>query len=1149
MKWKSLGLVGLTSLLLISGCKQNSTPSMFSPIDANQSGLNFTNTLTPTTDFNLFSYMYYYNGAGIGAGDFNKDGKIDLFFAANQTGNRLYLNKGLLKFEDVTTAAQIPNDAAWSTGVSVVDINNDGLLDIYICRVGNYKVLKGKNQLLVCTGITKEGIPQYKDQAAEYGLDFSGFSTQAAFLDYDGDGDLDVFLLNHSVNHDGNYAPRKNFENTFDALAGQKFYRNDIQKNTDGTITGKFTDITKTVGINGSKIGYGLGVAVSDINVDGWPDIYVGNDFHENDYLYINNQKGGFEEKGREAMMHTSQFSMGVDVADANNDGLPDIVSMDMLPYESYMLRRSLSEDDYNIFQNKLAFGYTHQYARNNLQYNRGNGQFSEVGQYAGIHATDWSWASLWMDFNNDGKKDLFVSNGIPKRMNDIDYINFVSGEALQEKLKTNSLESKDLTLINQFPEIKIPNQFFQNQGEFSFKNITEAIQKNPNSFSNGAVYADLDNDGDLDIVVNNINDPVLIYENNTNELKTPKPNYAKISLTGSSQNTMAVGAKLLLYAKDAIYTSENYPVHGFLSSMQIPLHIGLDNIQLDSAILIWPDQSFQRLSIKPGQNIYISYQPGLPKFDYQQHAIQLLNQNKPQNATADLSTNKFLFTDITATTNLNYQHKENPFNEFDREPLIPHMTSAEGPALAIADINGDGLEDVFVGASKTQHNGVFVQQAGGTFKPLPQPALLLDSMWENADAVWADVNKDGHKDLIIASGGNEYYGEDQHLLPLLYLNNGKGILYRKADAFTGIYTTQSRILAEDFNGDGNIDLLITGRVEPWKYGIAPRTYLLENDGQGNFKDQTLQYSKDLLTPGMITDALLADINQDGKKDILICSLWGTVDAFVRKGNQFVKQTLLNQKGWWQSITMMDIDNDGDQDILAGNFGLNSRLKASEAEPVRMYLNDYDNNGRMEQVITYYLQGKEMPFASKIQLEKSLPVLKKQFLYAEDFAKASLNELFGKEKLTAATKLEATQMASMLLVNEGKGKYNAIAMPAAAQFSNIRAVVPIITDSPMNATNPPINGALLLGNFGYNNIEIGRQDASFGTLLQLTKAQPTNNQQNPQSKIAGTALAAYQLPGLIIKGEVRKALPIVIGKEICYLLAKNNGNLQVLKQQ
>lgn len=1122
MKWNIRALVGLITLVIASGCKQANTPSLFTPIDSKESGLNFTNTLTPTTDFNLFSYMYYYNGAGIGAGDFNKDGKIDLFFAANQTGNKLYLNKGAMQFEDITSTAKIPNDGAWSTGVSVVDINNDGLLDIYVCRVGNYKVLKGKNQLLVCTGISKEGIPQYQDQAAAYSLDFSGFSTQAAFLDYDGDGDLDVFLLNHSVNHDGNYAPRKNFENTFDALAGQKFYRNDTQKNQAGGLIGKFTDITTTVGINGSKIGYGLGVAVSDINVDGWPDIYVGNDFHENDYLYINNQKGGFEEKGRESLMHTSQFSMGVDVADANNDGLPDIVSMDMLPYESYMLRRSLSEDDYNIFQNKLAFGYTYQYARNNLQYNRGNGQFSEVGQYAGIHATDWSWASLWMDFNNDGKKDLFVSNGIPKRMNDIDYINFVSGEALQEKLKSNSLESKDLTLINQFPEIKIPNQFFQNQGQFSFNNITEAIDKNPNSFSNGAVYADLDNDGDLDIVVNNINDPVLIYQNNTNTPEKNQHNYTSLRLMGSSQNTMAVGAKLLVYAKQQVHTYEQYPVHGFLSSMQIPLLIGLENIQPDSAILIWPDQSCQLVQLQPGKTTELSYQAGLPKFDYQQHA----DSNKP------------VFTDITEATQLNYQHKENPFNEFDREPLIPHMNSAEGPALAIADINGDGLEDVFIGASKSQHNAVFVQQANGKFKPLPQPALLQDSIWENTDAVWADVNKDGFKDLLIASGGNEYYGEDQHLLPLLYLNDGKGKLSRKADAFSGIYTTQSRMLAEDFNGDGAVDLLLTGRVEPWKYGVAPRTYLLENDGKGNFKDQTIRYSKDLLNPGMITDAQITDINQDGQKDIVFASLWGTVDAFIRKGNQFVKQTLLNQKGWWQSISLIDIDGDGDQDIVAGNFGLNSRLKASAKEPVRMYLNDYDNNGRMEQVITYYLQGKEMPFASKIQLEKSLPVLKKQFLYAEDFAKASLDDLFGKEKLTAATKLEATQMANMLLINEGKGKYNAMQLPVATQFSNIRAVVPIMADQNARAANPLITGALLLGNFGYNNIEIGRQDANFGTLLQTTKAQPNK----------GLQMAAFQLPGLVIKGEVRKALPIVIGNEICYVLAKNNGNLQVLKK-
>jgi hypothetical protein len=429
-------------LLFAFGCKQK-TNSIFQVLNSSQTGITFNNQLKPTPEFNLFSYMYYYNGAGVGAGDFNNDGLIDLFFAANQSQNKLFINKGNLKFEDVSAEASIPNDSAWSTGVSVIDINNDGLLDIYICRVGNYKVLKGTNQLLVCKGINKNGIPFYKDEAAQYGLDFSGFSTQAAFFDYDLDGDLDMFLLNHSVNHDGNYAPRSNFINTFDSLAGQKFYRNDaIVKN--GVKQSYFTDITKQVGINGSKIGYGLGVVVSDINMDGWPDFYVGNDFHENDYLYINQKNGIFKDESTDQLMHSSQFSMGVDAADVTNDGLPDIISMDMLPYDPYMIRRSLAEDDYIYFNEKRKYGYHYQYARNNLQWNRGNGKFTEAGQYAGVYATDWSWAALWMDFDNDGLKDLFVSNGIPKRMNDIDYVNFVTNDDLQQKLRSNTLEEKE---------------------------------------------------------------------------------------------------------------------------------------------------------------------------------------------------------------------------------------------------------------------------------------------------------------------------------------------------------------------------------------------------------------------------------------------------------------------------------------------------------------------------------------------------------------------------------------------------------------------------------------------------------------------------------------------------------------------------------
>ncbi len=728
------------SLIFISCSEKKGLQSpLFETIDTRQSGINFINKLTPTPQFNLFSYMYYYNGSGIGAGDFNNDGLIDLFFSANQGDNKLFLNKGDLKFTDVTATAQIPQDSGWSTGVSVIDINNDGLLDIYICKVGHYKTLKSRNQLLICQGIDKEGIPFYKDEAQEYGLDFSGFSTQAVFLDYDGDGDLDMFLLNHSVNHDGNYAPRNVFFNTYDSLAGQRLYRNDSYKNSSGETKIHFTDVTKESGINGSRIGYGLGVVVADINLDGWPDIYVGNDFHENDYLYINQKNGTFSEENNERLMHTSQFSMGVDAADINNDGFPEIISMDMLPYDPYILRRSLAEDDYNIFMQKIFYGYNYQYSRNNLQYNRHNGMFSEIGQYAGIYATDWSWAALWMDFDNDGNKDLFVSNGIPKRMNDIDYINFVSSDVIQQKLINKNMNDQDMALLNKFPEIKIPNKFFSNTGNLLFRDMTDSIKNNTLSFSNGAIYADLDNDGDLDIVVNNINDPALVYKNKAND-KKDRP-FATITLKGSEKNINAVGAKIVLFANGGIRTYENTPVHGFQSSMQIPILIGLYKTKIDSAFLIWPDNSYQSIEIKDNQHLTFSYTHNLPKFDYTIITSFNKNYSSPME-------------DITSISGLDYQHVENPFNEFDREPLLPHMLSTEGPALAVADINHDGLEDIFIGASKTNHGAVFLQTKDGKFIKKEIPEMKKDSMWESVDAIWVDVNNDGNPDLVIASWG-----------------------------------------------------------------------------------------------------------------------------------------------------------------------------------------------------------------------------------------------------------------------------------------------------------------------------------------------------------------------------------------------------------
>ena len=1076
---------------------------LFEAIDQKVTGITFTNQMHPTPQFNLFKYMYYYNGAGVGAGDFNNDGKIDLFFAANQGENALYLNEGNMHFKDVTKQANIPQDGAWNTGISVVDINNDGLLDIYICRVGHFGMLQGKNQLLICKGI-KDGIPYYEDEAKQYGLDFSGFSTQAVFFDYDGDGDLDMFLLNHSVNHESRYAPRINFLGTYDSLSGDRLYRNDGNNH--------FTDVTKQSKINSSAISYGLGVAVADINLDGWPDLYIGNDFHENDYLYINQHNGTFTEENNQQLMHTSQFSMGVDIADVNNDGYPEIISMDMLPSDPTILKRSLGEDDYDIFQNKLGYGYNYQYARNNLQYNRRNNHFSEVGFYAGVYATDWSWAPLFMDFDNDGLKDLFISNGIPKRMNDIDYINFVSSEEVQGKLRDNKLDEKDMALVNKFPEIKIPNKFFRNTGNLLFEDMEVSIKNDKPTFSNGAVYADLDNDGDLDVIVNNIDDPVLIYENKSND-KKDKP-FVEIKLKGSDKNINAIGAKVVLFANKGIRTYEKNPAKGFQSSMEIPLHVGLVNTIVDSAFLIWPDNTFQKIKLDKSQpHVTFNYQKGLPKFNYATITSYFKNETKPVE-------------DITAQTGLLYKHQENPFVEFNREYLIPHMVSTEGPALAVADINHDGLEDVFVGSSKTFHSAIFLQKPNGKFIQTNQPLMALDSMYEDVDAQWIDVNNDGNLDLVIASGGNEFYGKDAHLLPRVYLNDGKANFKKLDGAFNNINVTQSCIVPFDFNGDGFVDLFIGGRVVPWEYGKTPQSYLLQNDGTGKFVDVTEKYAKELANIGMVTNALWFDINRDGQKDLIVSCEWGGIYAFINNKGSFTKKILTDKKGWWNFILPVDINNDGNIDLIVGNLGLNSRLHASDKEPVRLYYNDFDDNGKKEQILTYYLNGKEIPFANKDELTKQMPVIKKKFLYAADFANATLEEIFTKEKLREAQLLTANYFSNSVLINQGNLNFTIEALPWEAQLS------PMHDAQIVDANGDNLPDILLVGNYYDNNIQMGRYDADYGTLL--------INKGNGKFE-------TEKLNGLQIKGQVRHIKPIQIKQQQSFILAKNNDSIQIIQ--
>ncbi|MFN4007750.1 MAG: VCBS repeat-containing protein [Chitinophagaceae bacterium] len=1088
-------------LILLTACGKSSEKPLLQVLTAEQTGIQFSNNLTATNAFNMFKYMYFYNGAGVGVGDFNNDGLQDVFFASNQSQNSLYLNKGNFTFEDVTSAANIPLKSGWSTGISVVDINNDGLLDIYVCKVSAYEGLTGANELLICKGL-KNGIPTYVNEAEAYGINFKGFSTQAAFFDMDVDGDLDMYLLNHAVHHNGTFAQRSSFYNTTHPTSGDRLYRND---------NGKYIDVTATAGINSTAIGYGLGIAINDVNNDGYPDIYVGNDFHENDYLYINQKNGTFKEALNEQIQHTSQFSMGVDMADLNNDAQTEIISMDMLPDDPYILKRSLGEDAYDIFQVKLKHGYNHQYARNNLQLNRGNGKFSEVGLYAGIYATDWSWAPLLVDLNNDGLKDIFITNGIPKRLNDIDYVNYVSNEEVQAKIRTNTIGEKDMAVINHYPEIKLPNKVYLNQGNVQFTDAAASVADNIPTFSNGAAYADFDNDGDIDIIVNNINDKATIYRNTCNDAKQAPS--ITITLKGNATNNNAIGARVLLYTNKQVLSYEKQPVRGFQSSMEVPLQFALPTTAIDSAILIWPDNTYQYLTIDTTKlHRTLTYQPNLPTFNFKQLQPQPIQHH-------------YVWSDITKAAQLQFTHQENSFVEFDREQLIPWMVSKEGPALAIADVNADGLHDIFIGGARDQSAALLMQQPNGTFHQRTSTALMADSSFEDVAATFADINNDGSPDLLIASGGNEFYGNDEHNQPRLYLNDGKGNFSKQPNAFNGIFATASCIVTADFNSDGWLDVFIGARAQPNTYGSIPESYLAVNDGKGNFKKANNALQKIIARIGLVTDAVATDINSDAKPDLFIATEWGHIYSIISSGQAYTQATI-GKKGLWHKLLLTDINADGIADIVAGNLGLNSRLKATEQHPIRLYINDFDGNGITEQILTYYLNGKEIPFANKDELQKQLPILKKKFLYAEAFAKADLPTLLGADKLKAAQQYTVTDLANAVFLGNGKGAFTQLPttqLPYTMQLAPLRAMAAI------DKTH-----VLLAGNFYDNNIQMGRYDADYGLLLQ-TQPQYT----------ASLLWQPNKMP-LPITDQVRNIARLQVAGKQAVLLAKNNAPLQLL---
>ncbi len=1027
--------------VLLAGCTRDTLFKRLSPQDT---GIGFRNDLPADTTFNILNYLYYYDGGGVAAGDVNGDGLIDLYFTASALSNRLYLNRGDFRFEDATDQAGVAGEGDWTKGVAMADVNGDGLLDIYVSNVA-YLDKQGRNELFI-----NRGDGAFTDQAAAYGLAHEGFSTQAAFFDYDGDGDLDMYLLNHSLHVEDTYGP-DTLRYERHPRAGDKLFRND---------GGFFTDVSDSAGIYGGRIGYGLGVAASDLDNDGCPDLFVSNDFHEHDYLYYNNCDGTFTESIRTAMGHASRASMGNDAADFNNDGRIDIVVLDMLPERQEYRNRSDIGESREIYDLKRRFGYHHQVARNTLQLNRGLRRFSEIGYLAGIEATDWSWGSLFADLDHDGRQDLFVTNGIPRRPNDMDYAQFAAAPGVQAAL-AREITPETYALIERMPEVRIANYAFRNDGELSFTNQTRAWGLDDPGFSNGAVYADLDNDGDLDLVVNNIDEPAAVYENRSDRF--PDRHYLQVRLEGQGPNTAGIGTKVMLYAGGGMQMREHMPVRGWQSSVDPRLHIGLGaRARADSLLVVWPDGRRQTLTDVAADRMIVLRQEDAAE----------VHRPAPQPDP--------LFEEVTSLLDFDFRHEENAYFDFNREGLMPHKISTEGPALAAGDVNGDGRADIFAGGAKRQAARLFLQQADGRFASVSDALWRADSLHEDVDAAFFDANGDGALDLYVVSGGNEYWGQADALLDRLYIGDGTGGFVRDPDALPPNYVNGCCVAPRDFDGDGDMDLFVGGRVEANNYGEIPYSYLLENDGSGIFADVTETCAPGLSRAGMVSGAAWTDYDSDGLDDLVVAGEWTPVRVFAQRNGRFVEQEtpgLAGSEGWWQDIAVEDMDDDGDPDLILGNLGRNSSVRADREAPALMYIRDFDGDGNTDHILTVMRDGGRYPIATRDEIIFQMPSLLRAFPTYADFGEGRYEDLFTDEERAGALVRQANTFASAWAENLGDGSFTLRELPAEAQFSPVYAILPGDFD------NDGRKDLILGGNFYGVRPSRGRYDAGYGLLL------------------------------------------------------------------